>query len=142
MDTGDWEVIPDYGYAVLYAYETGYDEGDATLFVSCYEFLDPPELGFFISWDTFISIFDDIPVYLGWDGGDTERQAQGWNAGSDGDSISPPSRPRSIVEDFLEVLATSDHLEINAHGYQTIVNAKFDTSGYEAAIAPIKTGCK
>ena len=127
-------------FITLEAYEVGYQEEGASILVSCYDFTDTPYMGFHISWDTYVSVLDDISVYIKWDKEKEVRQDSNWDsAGTRGRGIRAPSP--HIRRDFLNRLASSTHLEVRAHGLE-MVEAKFNTSGFAIAVAPVMDLCK
>ena len=128
-----------YPFLTLYAYETGYEDGDSTLFVSCHDFYDPSRMSFHVSWDSFVGIFDDIAVYLAWDHEQEVRQSVKWNAVGGSDGVSPPSA--SVSASFLDRMLTSSHMEIRAHGAET-VSGRFNTGGFAEAVQPVVEACK
>ena len=140
--SSEWLLIdsdPDDPFVALYAYETGYDEGDSTLVVSCYDFYDPPRVSFYVVWDSYVSILDDLPVYLSWDSGEEIREPTGWDSLGDSDGIRPPSAHAASA--FLDRLLDSSHLEVRAHGYE-IVSAKFNTVGFSEVVQPVVEICQ
>ena len=81
----EWEIIDhrhiipdDIPFLSLPAYNVGYEDGDASLLVSCHDFVDVPYISFHISWDSYVSSLDDISVYLKWDDDKEVRQDSKW----------------------------------------------------------------
>ena len=137
---GPWLVTSDAEgtFVTLYSYESDRGDEKATLFASCYDFMNPPQMGAMLKWDSFVSARDNIPVDLGWNGQEVVREPKVWMVGRMGDSVIPPFGRAAWFE---KSLSEGTQLEIRAHGLE-IRSAKFDLTDYSEAIASIRAECK
>ncbi len=146
-DTGDWTPFSSNGDTVswrsvsLEAYETGYDEGDARLRVTCF---NSENLGKYLSvsvrWDSYVSVLDDLSVHLNWDSGPTEFER--WDAGGDGDRVNPRfSTTHRHDKAFIAKLMEHRHLGFTVESYDGFHNAKFNLEGFSVAFRVVAEYC-
>ena len=126
----------------LYAYETGYEEGDARLSVTC---LDSPRLGKYLSvdirWDSYVTILDDRSAHLSWNSGETEFEK--WDGSSGGHRVSPQySRNQRHDKRFIENLDQYQHLEFSVESVDGWHGATFDLVGFSGAYEPVREYCE
>ena len=146
--TGDWflrdwrsdSILPTVSVG-LEAYETGYEEGDATLWVVCF---NSDSLGRYLSvsirWDTYVTILDDRSAHLEWDGGPTEFER--WEGSSSGESVSPQfSRTHRHDKAFIARLGQHQHLEFAVESLDGWHRANFNLDGFNMAYAPVAEYC-
>lgn len=126
----------------LEAYETGYQEGDAKLSVTCFD-SDASDryLSVSIRWDSYVSVLDDLSAHLDWDDNPTEFEE--WDSGSSGKSVSPRySRTHRHDQAFIAKLGKHQHLDFTIDSYDGWHGAKFDLAGFSGAFQPVSAYCQ
>ena len=146
--TGDWilrdrrndSTLPTISVG-LEAYETGYQEGDATLWVVCF---NSDSLGRYLAvsirWDTYVTILDDRSTHLEWDGGPT--QFERWDGSSSDQSDSPQfSITHRHDKAFIARLGQHQHLDFAVESLDGWHRADFNLEGFNVAYAPVAEYC-
>ena len=148
-DTGEWTLwdrsdseVSSAVSVILEAYETGYEEGDADLRVTCF---NDESLGRYLSvvigWETYVTILDDRSAHLNWDSGPTEFER--WDGGGDGTYVSYPySRSNRDDRAFVANLLEHQHLEFAVESVDGWHRANFQLTGFSAAYEPVRRHCE
>ena len=123
----------------LEAYETGSDDGNARLMVTCF---NSPPLGQYIStditWDTPVSVLYDLGVQLNWDSGSTISET--WDGSPAGNNVTP--RRKQLDQKFIDGLLEHSHLEFAVDSDKGSHRAKFNVTGFEEVYEPFKAECE
>ncbi len=145
----------------LEAYETGSDDGNARLMVTCF---NSPPLGQYISaditWDTPVSVLYDLGVQLNWDSGSTmdtpvsvlydlgvqlnwdsgSTISETWDGSPAGNNVTP--RRKQLDQKFIDGLLEHSHLEFAVDSDKGSHRAKFNVTGFEQVYEPFKAECE
>ena len=93
-----------------------------------------------IKWESYVSILDNRSVRLDWDSNPTERDH--WDAGSDGDSVSPRySTTHRHDKAFIDRLMKHEHLDFAVESYDGFHDAKFNLKGFNGAYQTVAEYC-
>lgn len=127
---------------LLQSYESISVDEEATLYVVCMDYRNPPQMGIMVTWDGPIAnrkpVPIRIPVDVGWNGQKAVREPNGWMVSGSADSVIPPFERAAQLE---KSISKNTHLEIVARG-SNVHSAKFDLTDYSEAAISIRAKCK